>query len=226
MKYPYKYLTIIVSFIFLTSCLKEDNIDNPIYPESTSKMDWWDEAKFGMFIHFGVYSVPAGEFAGTNLDDVTYPIESPKLSGSIGAEWIMYTAKIPRETYKLYAKDFTCHNFNANQIAELAKFCRMNYLVITLKHHDGFVMFPTILTDWNISNSGAKGLDVIDEMQKACVSRGIKFGVYFSQNIDWMAEESYGYVPEIKGRYEKHEKYNKFTENLIQNLLPGIHLSI
>lgn len=219
MNHLYKYLIISNLLIILTSCLKEDNIDNPEPPKPTSKMDWWDEAKFGMFIHFGVYSVPAGEFAGTDLDGVAYPADSPKLSGSVGAEWIMYTAKIPRETYKLYAKDFTCHNFNANQIADLAKSCGMNYLVITLKHHDGFVMYPTKLTDWNISNSGAKGLDIIEEMQKACVSRGIKFGVYFSQNIDWMTDESYGYVPEIKGRYEKHEKYNNYTVNLIHEFV-------
>ena len=219
MKYLYNSFIIINLLIILTSCLKEDSIDKPEPPEPTSKMDWWDEAKFGMFIHFGVYSVPAGEFAGTDHDGVVYPTDSPKLSGGVGAEWIMYTAKIPRETYKLYAKDFTCHNFNANQIADLAKSCGMNYLVITLKHHDGFVMYPTKLTDWNISNSGAKGLDVIKEMQEACLNRGLKFGVYFSQNIDWMTNESYGYVPEIKGRYKEHKQYDDYTENLIREFV-------
>lgn len=223
----YKILIIINLLSIIISCSKEDNGIDPEPPSPANKMEWWDEAKYGMFIHFGIYSAPAGEFVGTDLDGTIYSPESPKLSGGVGSEWIMYTAKIPRETYKLYAKDFTCKNFDANKIADLAKSNGMNYIVITLKHHDGFVMYPTKLTDWNISNSGAKGLDIIEKMQKACVSRGLKFGVYFSQNIDWMTDGSYGYVPEIKQRYKEHEAYNKYTENLIDEFItryPSIDL--
>ena len=85
---------------------------------------------------------------------------------------------------KLYANSFTCSNFNADEIALLAKSAGMKYLVITIKHHDGFVMYPTKFTEWNIANSAAKGKDIINEIQNACVRNGLKFGVYFSQNID------------------------------------------
>ena len=216
-------LCVIVIFIF-PSCSKNQEFDLEI---ETDKQKWWDEAKFGMFIHFGVYSVPAGRFVGTDLDGVTYTSNESSTANGVGAEWLMFTSRIPRETYKLYANSFTCSNFNADEIAMLAKSAGMKYLVITIKHHDGFVMYPTKFTEWNIANSAAKGKDIINEIQNACVRNGLKFGVYFSQNIDWMAEGSYGEVPEINGYYDDHSKYDLYTKNLINefvNRYPNIDL--
>lgn len=216
-------MCVIVIFIF-PSCSKNQDFDLEI---ETDKQKWWDEAKFGMFIHFGVYSVPAGRFVGTDLDGVTYTSNESSTANGVGAEWLMFTSRIPRETYKLYANSFTCSNFNADEIAMLAKSAGMKYLVITIKHHDGFVMYPTKFTEWNIANSAAKGKDIINEIQNACVRNGLKFGVYFSQNIDWMAEGSYGEVPEINGYYDDHSKYDLYTENLINefvNRYPNIDL--
>ena len=97
-----------------------------------ARMEWWREAKFGMFIHWGVYSVPAGDWNGqTNY-----------------AEWIMEQGQIPASRYEQFAKEFDPVKFDAKMFVKTAKEAGMKYLVITYKHHDGFCLWPSALTDW------------------------------------------------------------------------------
>ena len=95
--------------------------------EHDARMAWWREAKFGMFVHWGVYSVPAGYY-----NDKPIP--------GIG-EWIMNKGKIPMAAYQGYAKEFDPTNFNAEEWVKIAKNAGQKYIVITSKHHDGFAMF-------------------------------------------------------------------------------------
>ena len=135
------------------------------------RMDWWREARFGMFIHWGLYAVPAGIYNGRD-------------QGSYG-EWIMKGGKIPVADYAKFAGQFNPVKFNADEWADFAKEAGMKYLVITAKHHDGFCMFKTNVDDFNIVDATPFKRDPVKELAEACRKRGIKFGVYYSQAQDW-----------------------------------------
>jgi alpha-L-fucosidase len=136
-----------------------------------ARMGWWREAKFGMFIHWGVYSVPAGTFDGKQI-------------GGIG-EWIMNRGKIPVARYAEYAKEFNPAKFNAQEWVKIAKDAGMKYIVITSKHHDGFAMFHSKTSPYNIYDATPFKRDPLKELAEACRKEGIKLGFYYSQNQDW-----------------------------------------
>ncbi len=136
-----------------------------------ARMKWWHEARFGMFIHWGVYSVPAGTYNGKKI-------------GGIG-EWIMFNGKIPVAEYRAYAKQFNPVKYNADQWVKLAKDAGMKYIVITSKHHDGFAMFDSKASDWNIVKATPFGRDPLKELSEACQKHGVKLGFYYSQAQDW-----------------------------------------
>lgn len=137
----------------------------------TNRMEWWNKARFGMFIHWGVYSVPAGVYEGKK-----YP--------GLG-EWLMHDAKIPVDTYQAYAKDFNPTKYNPEQWVLMAKDAGVKYIVITTKHHDGFAMFDSKASDWNIVKRTPYGKDVIKMLADACRKYGMKLGFYYSQANDW-----------------------------------------
>lgn len=136
-----------------------------------ARMKWWREARFGMFIHWGVYSVPAGTYHGKQI-------------GGIG-EWIMNRGKIPVAEYKSFAKQFNPVKYDADQWVQLAKEAGMKYIVITSKHHDGFAMFDSKVTDWDIVDAAPYGKDVLKPLSEACRRHGLKLGFYYSQAQDW-----------------------------------------
>lgn len=139
-------------------------------PPAADRLQWFKEARFGMFIHWGVYAVPAGEWQG-------------KPVGGIG-EWIMKNGKIPVADYKGFAKDFTAAKYDPAAWAKLAKTAGMKYVVITSKHHDGFALFDSKVRDWDVMNSGAKR-DLLAPLAAAVRGEGLKFGLYYSQAQDW-----------------------------------------
>ena len=137
------------------------------------KMEWWRNARFGMFIHWGIYSVPAGIYHG---------IEIPGIG-----EWIMNNAKIPVAEYEKYAAQFNPVDFNADEWVKLAKEAGMRYIVITSKHHDGFAMFYSKVSSYNVVDATPFKRDVIAEMAAACKKYGMALGLYYSQAQDWHA---------------------------------------
>jgi alpha-L-fucosidase len=139
--------------------------------QHVSRMAWWREAKFGMFIHWGVYSVPAGYYNGKPVPGI--------------GEWIMNRGKIPMAEYQAYAKEFNPTNFNAEEWVKIAKNAGQKYIVITSKHHDGFAMFDSKASDWNIVKATPFGRDPLKELSAACKKEGIKLGFYYSQAQDW-----------------------------------------
>ncbi len=139
--------------------------------ERDARMKWWREAKFGMFIHWGVYSVPAGIYDG-------------KAIGGIG-EWIMHNGKIPVARYAEYTKEFNPVKFNADEWVKIAKDAGMKYIVITSKHHDGFAMFHSKTSPYNIYDATPFKRDPLKELSEACQKQGIKLGFYYSQAQDW-----------------------------------------
>jgi alpha-L-fucosidase len=139
--------------------------------EHDARMKWWRDARFGMFIHWGVYSVPAGTYHGKQV-------------GGIG-EWIMNRGKIPVAEYQAFAKQFNPVKYDADQWVQLAKEAGMKYIVITSKHHDGFGMFDSKATDWDIKDATPFGRDPLKELAEACRKHGLKLGFYYSQAQDW-----------------------------------------
>jgi alpha-L-fucosidase len=138
-----------------------------------ARMAWWREARFGMFIHWGLYSVPAGTWNG-------------KQTTHIG-EWIMNDLSIPVADYKAFAKDFNPTGFSAHDIVALAKSSGMKYIVITAKHHDGFAMFDSKVDPFNIVAATPFHRDPLRELAEECRKQGIKLGFYYSQAQDWTA---------------------------------------
>jgi alpha-L-fucosidase len=144
--------------------------------EYSKRMEWWKDARYGLFIHFGLYSILGGEYNG----QVT-----PKI-----AEWIQNTLKIPLADYKKLMQKFNPQQFNADEWVSIAKAAGMKYIVITAKHHDGFAMFNSKVSDYNVMNTPF-GRDIIKEMKEACHKQGLKFGLYYSHNIDWENPNAY-----------------------------------
>ncbi|HUA66211.1 MAG TPA: alpha-L-fucosidase [Alphaproteobacteria bacterium] len=140
-------------------------------PTHDARMQWWRQARFGMFIHWGVYSVPAGIYKG---QPVTH-----------AGEWIMRTADIPVADYAAFAKQFDPTNFNADQWVKIAKDAGMKYIVITAKHHDGFAMYHTHVDGYNIYDATPWHRDPLAELAVACRKQGIKLGFYYSEAQDW-----------------------------------------
>jgi len=139
--------------------------------ENHKKMDWWKEARFGLFIHWGIYAVPAGVWNG---------IEVPGIG-----EWIMNKGKIPMTDYQKLPAQFNPIKFNAAEWVQMAKEAGMKYIVITSKHHDGFAMFKSNASSFNIVDATPFKRDIIKELAEACQKQGIKFGLYYSQAQDW-----------------------------------------
>ncbi|HVX85015.1 MAG TPA: alpha-L-fucosidase [Phycisphaerae bacterium] len=138
--------------------------------QKDARMQWWRQARFGMFIHWGIYSVPAGTYDGKQIP-------------SLG-EWIMNNGEIPVATYAGYAGEFDPVKFNAEEWVSLAKAAGMKYMIMTAKHHDGFAMFKS-RDPFNIVDATPFHRDPIKELSEAAAKQGIKFGVYYSQDQDW-----------------------------------------
>ena len=144
---------------------------NETKTERDKRMYWWRQARFGMFIHWGLYSVPAGTWNGIRSNGA--------------GEWLMHDDKIPVADYAALAKQFDPVQFNADTWVSIAKQAGMKYIVMTAKHHEGFAMFHTATDPYNIYDATPFKRDPIAEMAEACKKQGLKFGVYYSQAQDW-----------------------------------------
>ena len=140
--------------------------------QTEDKMEWWREARFGMFIHWGPYCIWGGEYHGHK-----------QRRG--GAEWIMNRCKIPVGEYQEAAATFNPVKYDAESWVLLAKEAGMKYIVITSKHHDGFAMFKSNASSFNIVDHTPYKKDVLDELAKACRKHNMKLGFYYSQAQDW-----------------------------------------
>ena len=132
---------------------------NKVIEERTKRTEWYRDARFGMFIHWGLYAIPAR------------------------GEWVRSVEQIPHEDYCHLTEEFTAENYNPREWARLAKKAGMKYAVLTAKHHDGFCLFDTKLTDYNSMNAACHK-DLVKEFLEAFRAEGIKVGLYFSI-IDW-----------------------------------------
>lgn len=163
-------------------------------PEKIAAMEWYQQARFGMFIHWGVYSEAAGSWKGVPIEQG----DGPKV-----AEWIQFAFKISREEYREFAKNFNPDKSFAANIAKLAKDTGMNYVVITSKHHDGFALFDSKHSDFDIADASPYDGDLIHELYDACRAEGLDFGVYYSHGNDWGegGDGNYANVKAVNDQY-------------------------
>lgn len=158
-------ITMIIGWALCSDFQVNAQLDNK--NQHDTRMQWWRQARFGMFIHWGLYAVPAGEW-----------------NGKTGyGEWIRTSAEIPLKTYDEFVPQFNPQLFDADEWVRVAKEAGMKYIVITSKHHDGFCMFDTRQTDFNILSSPFKK-DPMKELAAACKKYGLTFCFYYSI-MDW-----------------------------------------
>lgn len=138
--------------------------------QTSKNMQWWQDGKFGLFLHWGLYSVSEGEWKGKPAK---------------GNEHFMLGEKIPLKEYALIAKSFNPTKFDANQWVKDAKEAGMKYIVITTKHHDGFAIYNSPSSDYNIVKTTPYARDPIKDLARACKKQGIKLGFYYSLGRDW-----------------------------------------
>lgn len=156
------------------------------------QLKWWQEARFGLFIHWGIYSIPAR------------------------GEWVMYNERIPVKKYEQLAAQFNPVKFNADEWVRLARDAGMKYIVITAKHHDGFSMFKTEVSPFNIVDATPYQRDVLKELAEACKKEDIRLGFYYSHVREWRHPMAQSY--EAQGRPDRWGNYGNFWDYRNENL--------
>ncbi len=146
------------------------------------KYTWWEQAGFGLMIHWGLYSLLGGEYRGRRTDNI--------------GEWIQRKFNIPLAEYDKLASQFNPTEFDADAWVAVAKAAHMGYMVVTAKHHEGFCLFHSEADPYNVVDATPFGRDVIAELADACRRGGLKFGVYYSQDLDWHEPDGGGYTME------------------------------
>lgn len=140
----------------------------------------WFKGKNGMMVHWGLYSLLAGEYRGMRSDAY--------------AEWIQSYHRIPNAEYSRLANAFNPIYFDAEEWVRFAKECGMEYFVITSKHHEGFALFRSQASTFNAYDATPFRRDIIAELAEACYKHSLKFGLYYSQDLDWHEEHGGGYL--------------------------------
>ena len=136
-----------------------------------ARMAWWRDARFGMFIHWGAYAVAAGTYKGERIPGI--------------GEWIMSRAHVPIPDYEEFVHRFNPVRFDPDEWVRIAKDAGMKYIVITSKHHDGFALWKSKASAYNIADATPFKRDVLKELADACARQGMRLGFYYSQSQDW-----------------------------------------
>jgi alpha-L-fucosidase len=210
-----KVLYLIISnFLFLaTNSQEKVNYLTETQEAYHDRMQWFTDAQYGMFIHFGLYSQLGGEWEG-------------KVSGNY-AEWLQADADVPAQVYTMLTSTFNPKDFNADFIARTAKQAGMKYIVITTKHHEGFCLWDSKYTNYDVASTPFAGRDILAELSTACKKYGLKFGTYYSI-IDWHhpsqernidGEGPWAKWGNIRMKSGKKEEYVTYMKNQIKELI-------
>src|SRR5438552_1957269 len=178
-------------------------------PAREKRLEWFRDAKYGLFIHWGLYAIPAGEWQG-------------KRSLGLG-EWIMNRSQVPVREYEKLAERFNPVNYKPDDWVQLAQDAGMKYIVITSKHHDGFAMFKSKVSPYNVVDATPFKRDILKELADACAKRGMRLGFYYSQSQDWHesngAGNTWDFGPDDKKDYEQYLRGK--AEPQVRELLIG-----
>ena len=173
----------------------------PPDPAKEKRLEWFREAKYGMFIHWGLYAIPAGEWNGRRCLGL--------------GEWVMNRCQVPVKEYEKLAARFDPVKFNADEWVQLAQDAGMKYMVITSKHHDGFAMFKSAASPYNVVDATPYKKDILKQLADACARHGMRLGFYYSQSQDWHEPGGAGNTwdfgpdtaPDGKTELKKYEEY-------------------
>ncbi len=204
--------------LFFSICLacqpSNDTDETTSEPEMTSllnespeefdeRMQWWRDATFGMFIHWGPYAVPAGIHKGEEIDGT--------------GEWIMDRADIPVEEYEEYARQFNPEQYNADDWVRIASVAGMKYIVITSKHHDGFSLWDSEVTEYDVMDFSPIKRDLLGELKEACDKYDVKLCFYHSI-MDWHHPQAQSiHFPDYNAR--EKDKTNPEFDQYVENYL-------
>lgn len=178
---------------------------------------WFKEAKYGMMVHWGLYSLLGGEYKGEKVSSY--------------AEWAQTYFRIPNAEYEKLATAFNPVYFNAGEWVRFAKECGMKYIVVTSKHHEGFAMFKSRADKFNIVDATPFGRDVMAELAEACYKYDMKLGLYYSQDLDWHEKNGGGYlsnhIPNAGTTWDNSwdfpdEAHKDFTECFENKIMPQV----
>jgi len=172
-----------------------------LYAEDPRKAatKYFSKAKFGLFMHYGLYSLLEGEWNGEQARP---------------AEWVQLRGKIPVKDYEKLADRFTAENFDADFITDMAADAGMKYINITTRHHDSFCLFDSKYTDFKSTNSAARR-DLVGELSEQCQQKGLGFYLYYSHGRDWRhphAPNNDGWGGNARPKYDPPEEYYKYGE--------------
>ena len=184
-------------------------------PARAKRLAWFREAKYGLFIHWGLYAIPAGEWKG-------------KRSLGLG-EWIMNRSQIPVKEYEQLAARLNPVKFDPDAWVQLAQDAGMKYIVITSKHHDGFAMFASKVSRYNIVEATPYMRDVLKALGDACAKRNMRLGFYYSQAQDWHepggAGNTWDFGPDQGPDGKELKAYDEYLRNKaepqVKELLTG-----
>ncbi len=196
-------IALCLAFVQFASAQSSEEMDKEWAKMNASKdaeYTKYNDAKFGMFIHWGPYSTLGGIWNGEKIKGL--------------GEWIMYHGQIPRDEYREVCKSFNPKGFDAEEWVKLAKDAGMKYIVAMTKHHDGFSMYHTEVTDYNIYDYTPFKRDPIEELYKACKKYGIRLGLYYSHSFDWMDGGDAGIAQELARRPGEEDEIDKYGANL------------
>ncbi len=190
---------------------------SPDSPEAAqnARLAWFREAKYGLFIHWGLYAIPAGEWRGKRIPGI--------------GEWIMNRAKIPVAEYEQLAKQWNPVKFDPEAWVQLAKDAGMKYIVITSKHHDGFALYDSKVSRWDVVDATPFKRDILKELAAACQKHGMPLGFYYSQAQDWHepggAGNDWDFGPDLGPDGKERKPYDQYlrdkAEPQVRELLTG-----
>lgn len=170
--------------------------------ERDARLAWFKQAKYGMFIHWGLYAIPAGEWKGKRCPGL--------------GEWIMNRCKIPVKQYEQLASEFNPVDFNADRWVQLAQDAGMKYIVITSKHHDGFAMFKSKVSPYNVVDATPYHRDILKELAEACRRHNVPLGFYYSQSQDWHepggAGNDWDFGPDQDANHKELKPYDQYLQ--------------
>ncbi len=189
-------LLMLVTSLFGKNYLEESDADRE------ARMAWWKEARFGMFIHWGVYAVQGGTYKGDQVDGI--------------GEWIMHRAAIPVDEYEQYAEMFNPVFFDADEWVKVAADAGMKYIVITSKHHDGFALWDSKVSDWDVMDASPFKRDILRELADACKKYGVRLCFYHSI-MDWHHPDAQAaFYPTYNDREASNPRFPLYVENYMK----------
>ena len=181
--------------------MSNDEIMNESPEAFDERMEWWRDAKFGMFIHWGPYAVPAGEYQGKVIDGVS--------------EWIMDQAPIPVAEYEEFSRQFNPTEYDADRWVKLARDAGMKYIVITSKHHDGFALWDSEVSEYDVMDFSPIKRDLLAELSEACKKYDVKLCFYHSI-MDWHHPNAQApHYPDYNTDQKENPAFQAYVDNYL-----------